>query len=75
MTAMWLAVHAPERVDRLVLLLHVRATRPARRSGPNAAATVRAQGTEAIADGDVARWLTPAFARPRTRTTAAAARR
>jgi 3-oxoadipate enol-lactonase len=58
---MWIAANAPERVDRLVLCC----TSP-RFEPPDAwaarAATVRAQGTAAIADTVVARWFTPAFA-------------
>ena len=57
MTAMWLAINAPERVERLVLL----STSP--RLGPpegwaDRAATVRKDGTAAIADATMARWLT-----------------
>jgi len=61
MTAMWLAAHAPERVDRLVLFC------TSARLGPPAAwaeraATVRAGGTAAVADAVVARWVTPGYA-------------
>ncbi|WP_433717848.1 3-oxoadipate enol-lactonase [Actinoplanes sp. CA-051413] len=61
MTAMWLAAHAPERVDRLVLFC------TSARLGPPAAwaeraATVRAGGTTAVADAVVARWVTPGYA-------------
>ena len=58
---MWIAANAPERVERLVLCC----TSP-RFEPPQAwaarAATVRAEGTAAIADTVVARWFTPAFA-------------
>lgn len=58
-TAMWVAVNAPERVDRLVL-----ACTSARFGEPEPwlerAAIVRDQGLEPIADGIVARWFTPA---------------
>jgi len=62
MIGMWLAAHAPQRVDRLVLCC----TSP--RFGPpeawaDRAATVRARGVGVIADAVVARWFTPGFAR------------
>ena len=54
---MWLAIHAPQRVDRLVLLC----TSP--RMGPaetwrERSATVREHGTQAIVDATMERWLT-----------------
>ena len=57
MTGQWLAINAPERIDRLVLL----ATSP--KMGPadmwvDRAKTVREQGTEAIVDGTFERWFT-----------------
>lgn len=61
MVAMWLAAYEPARVDRLALL-----ATSARLGSPEdwreRAATVRAGGTEAVADAVLARWLTPAFA-------------
>jgi 3-oxoadipate enol-lactonase len=62
MVGMWLAAHAPERIDRLALCC------TSARVGPPAmwaerAATVRAEGTEAIADAGIGRWLTAGFAR------------
>lgn len=64
MVGQWLAVHAPERVDGLVLL----ATSP--HMGPaqnwrDRAALARERGTAALADGVVQRWFTPAFASER----------
>jgi 3-oxoadipate enol-lactonase len=57
---MWLALHEPERLDRLVL-----ACTSARFAEPQfwheRAATVRADGIEAIADVVVERWFTPGF--------------
>ena len=55
---MWLAAHAPERVDRLVPIC------TSTRFGPpemwrDRAAAVRANGLAAIADAVVARWLPP----------------
>jgi 3-oxoadipate enol-lactonase len=57
MTAMWLGIATPMRVDRLVLLC----TSPL--MGPpemwrDRSATVRAQGTQAIVDVTLERWLT-----------------
>ena len=61
MVGMWLAVHRPERIARLALLCTSSFLPPA--SGwHERAATVRAQGTIAIADPIVARWVTPALA-------------
>ena len=61
MVSMWVAAHAPERVERLVLC-----STSARLGPPEAwaqrAALVRASGMEAVADTVVARWFTPAFA-------------
>jgi 3-oxoadipate enol-lactonase len=61
MTAMWLAINAPERVDRLVLCCT-----SARVSAPELylerAATVRAEGLGAVAPAVVSRWLTPEYA-------------
>jgi 3-oxoadipate enol-lactonase len=61
MVAMWVAAHAPERVDRLVLACTSACLGPpefwARR-----AAAVRAGGLPAVADAVVDRWFTPEFA-------------
>jgi 3-oxoadipate enol-lactonase len=61
MVGMWVAAHAPDRVDRLVLC-----STSSRLGPPEAwaerAATVRAKGTAAVADAVVARWFTPAYA-------------
>jgi 3-oxoadipate enol-lactonase len=60
MVGMWLAINAPERIDRLVLCC------TSARLGPpemwaERAATVREQGVEAVADAGIGRWLTPGF--------------
>jgi 3-oxoadipate enol-lactonase len=60
MVGMWLAVNATERIERLVLCC------TSARLGPPSmwserAATVRAEGVEAIADAGIGRWLTPGF--------------
>jgi 3-oxoadipate enol-lactonase len=60
MVGMWLAISAPERIDRLVLCC------TSAKLGPPSmwaerAATVRAEGVEAIADAAIGRWLTPGF--------------
>jgi 3-oxoadipate enol-lactonase len=57
MVAMWLAAHAPERVERLVLLC-TSAALPADAWRERAAA-VRAGGVAAVADAVLGRWLTP----------------
>lgn len=61
MIGLWLAVHAPERIDRLVAICSSAHVEP----GPfhERARAVRAAGsTRAIADAVVERWLTPAYA-------------
>ncbi|MGN9907336.1 3-oxoadipate enol-lactonase [Phytohabitans sp. LJ34] len=61
MVGMWLAAHAPERIDRLVLCCT--SARPgAPDSWARRAAVVRSEGTAAIADLVVSRWLTPEYA-------------
>lgn len=61
MVGMWLAAYAPDRIDRLVLCC------TSARLGPpqmwaERARTVREQGTAAVADAGVGRWLTPEYA-------------
>ena len=60
MVGMWVAINAPERIDRLVLCC------TSAKLGPpsmwaDRAAMVRAEGVEAIADAGIGRWLTPGF--------------
>jgi len=60
MVGMWMAINAPERIDRLVLCC------TSARLGPpemwaDRAATVRAHGVEAVADAGIERWLSPGF--------------
>jgi pimeloyl-ACP methyl ester carboxylesterase len=55
-----MAINAPERIDRLVLCC------TSARLGPpemwvDRAATVRAQGVDAVADAGIERWLSPGF--------------
>ncbi|MDG4767151.1 3-oxoadipate enol-lactonase [Solwaraspora sp. WMMD406] len=61
MIGMWLGAYAPQRVDRLVLSCTSAWFGPAQ-TWWQRAATVRARGTEAVADVAVARWFTPGFA-------------
>jgi 3-oxoadipate enol-lactonase len=61
MISMWAAAHAPERVNRLVLCCTSAQLGPAE-SWTDRAATVRAEGVEAIADVVLGRWFTPGFA-------------
>jgi 3-oxoadipate enol-lactonase len=60
MVGMWLAVHAPERIDRLVL-----ASTGARLGSPETylerATLVRNEGTRPLVDGARERWFTAAF--------------
>jgi 3-oxoadipate enol-lactonase len=61
MISMWVAAHAPERVERLVLCC-TSANLAARDSWLERAAIVREKGVEAIADAVLGRWFTPGFA-------------
>jgi 3-oxoadipate enol-lactonase len=61
MVSMWVAAHAPERVERLVLCSTSALLGP-REAWAARAALVRRSGMEAVADTVVARWFTPAFA-------------
>lgn len=61
MIGMWLAATAPARVDRLVLCCTSALLGPAQ-AWAERAATVRAQGTGAVADAVAARWFTAGFA-------------
>lgn len=60
MTGMRLAARAPERVDRLALLC-TGAVMPPAANWSTRAATVRAQGTGAVAQAVVSRWFTDEF--------------
>lgn len=62
MVGMWLAAHAPERVDRLVLLCTAAHMPPASAWQQRAEAVLEADSTAAVADAVVDRWLTPGFA-------------
>ncbi|MFE0025333.1 3-oxoadipate enol-lactonase [Amycolatopsis sp. NPDC059021] len=62
MTGMWAGVHAPERIASLILCC------TSAKLGPPSmwaerAELVRAQGTGAVAEGGVGRWVTPEYAR------------
>jgi 3-oxoadipate enol-lactonase len=57
---MWLAVNAPERVERLVLCCTAASFAP-RQGWVDRAATVRADGMGAIADAVLGRWFRPSF--------------
>jgi 3-oxoadipate enol-lactonase len=60
MTGMWLGIHAPERLDRLVLLCTSAKLGPPE-TWSDRARTVRAEGTAAVAEAGVGRWLTERF--------------
>jgi len=61
MVGMWLAVHAPERVDRLALVCTT-AFMPPLELWSQRATSVLADGMDSIADSVIARWFTPEFA-------------
>lgn len=73
LVAAWVAAQAPQRVRRLVLL-GVSPRFGDARSWADRAATVRAEGMAAIADGALQRWFPPGFA-DRDPATVAAARK
>jgi 3-oxoadipate enol-lactonase len=60
MISMWVAAHAPERVERLVLCCTSARLGPPE-SWHERAATVRAQSVGAIADAVLERWFTPGY--------------
>jgi 3-oxoadipate enol-lactonase len=63
MVGLWLAAHAPRRVERLVCVCSS-AYLPPPEAWAARAASVRAAGTVgAVADAVLARWFTPAYAR------------
>jgi 3-oxoadipate enol-lactonase len=60
MTGMWLGVHAPERIERLVICctgMHL----PTAEMWNERAALVRERGMGAVIDATMERWFTPAF--------------
>jgi 3-oxoadipate enol-lactonase len=59
--SIWVAINAPERVERLVLSSTSAYLGPPEQ-WTERAALVRAQGTEAVADAVLARWLTSPYA-------------
>jgi 3-oxoadipate enol-lactonase len=63
MVGMWLAAHAPERLERLVLICTAAHLPPPEAWAERAAAVLAAGTVEVVADGVLARWLTPEFAR------------
>ena len=60
MTGMWLGVHAPDRIASLVLCCTSAKLGPPQ-MWADRAATVRAEGTGAVARPGVSRWLTPGY--------------
>lgn len=61
MVALWAAEHAPERVDRLIMVCSSARLEPSE-AWTARAATVRTEGMEVVADAVVGRWFTPAHA-------------
>jgi 3-oxoadipate enol-lactonase len=63
MISLWVAAHAPERVERLIVCCTTaRFGAQATEAYRERAQTVRALGLESLADGVIARWFTPEFA-------------
>jgi 3-oxoadipate enol-lactonase len=60
MAGMWLAAHAPDRIDRLALCC-TSAWLPPAEGWTSRAAQVRAHGTASIREQVTARWFTPGF--------------
>ena len=73
MTGLWLAINAPERIDRLALCCTT-AHLPPREMWVERAATVREHGMEPIVEGALERWFTPALAERRPEAVEAARR-
>ena len=67
MTGIWLAMHHPRRFSRARALQHRRVDAAARPVGRRASRAVPEGGMEAVVDGVVERWFTPAFRAARTR--------
>lgn len=61
MTGMWLAEHAPDRIDRLALLCTSAELGPPS-MWTERAAVVRERGVEAMVDPSLPKWFTPEFA-------------
>jgi 3-oxoadipate enol-lactonase len=61
MIGMWIAAHAPERIDRLIVICTSAQLGPPSMWQERAAKVLEAGSTEPVADAVVDRWLTPAF--------------
>jgi 3-oxoadipate enol-lactonase len=62
MVGQWLAINAPERIDRLILLCTAPHLPPAVAWHERAAAVREAGTPEVVADAVIGRWFTPAYA-------------
>jgi 3-oxoadipate enol-lactonase len=62
MVGIWLGAHAPDRIDKLILVCTSAHIPPASMWHERARAVLAAGSPDAIADGVVERWLTPGFA-------------
>lgn len=62
MVGQWLAINAPERVDRVILICTAAYLPPAEAWSDRAAAVRAAGSPEVVADGVLGRWFTPAYA-------------
>jgi 3-oxoadipate enol-lactonase len=62
MVGLWLAAHAPERIERLVCICSSAHLPPARAWADRAAAVTAAGSVAVVADAVLERWFTPAYA-------------
>lgn len=62
MTGMWLALNAPERIDRLALICTSAQLGPPE-NWHSRASQVREHGTRSLVDGSLSRWFTPDYAK------------
>ena len=62
MVGMWLAINAPQRIDRLILVCTAAYAPPASAWAERAAAVLAAGSSEAVPDAVVERWFTRAYA-------------
>jgi 3-oxoadipate enol-lactonase len=63
MIGLWLAIHAPERIERLIVCSSSAHVPPAEAWSERAWTVLSAGGTDPIADTVIGRWLTPDYAR------------
>jgi 3-oxoadipate enol-lactonase len=62
MLGLWLAINAPERIERLIVICTSAHPEPSGQWAARAETVLAAGGTQTIADAVVGRWFTPEFA-------------